>query len=129
MNTSNTQPSEGSKEVDSSPLPRIPKKKQDFTSVQDSSAAAAVASSVSTADNINEPTKNEGGNTKMGNDKTEEAGNNKTTTTSPPKRKPGRPPKDKSPTLAKLSAVAPKSLEGFDPPILRKGDLVRLSNE
>ena len=127
MNTNTTQPSEGSKEGDSS-LPRIPKKKE-FTSVQDSSAAAAASSSVTAAMHTNEPTKNEGGNTKMENDKTEEdtVSNN---TTSPPKRKPGRPPKDKSPTPAKVSAVvAPKSLEGFDPPILRKGDLVRLSNE
>ena len=127
MNTNNTQPSEGSKEGGSS-LPRIPKKKE-FTSVQDSSAAASASSSVTADMHTNEPTKNEGGNTKIENDKTEEDTVNNTTT-SPPKRKPGRPSKDKSPTPAKVSAVvAPKSLEGFDPPILRKGDLVRLSNE
>ena len=126
MNTNNTQPSEGSKEGGPS-LPRIPKKKE-FTPVQDSSAAAAASSSTSDM-HTNEPTKNEGGNTKMENDKTEEDTVNNDTT-SPPKRKPGRPPKDKSPTPAKVSAVvAPNSLEGFDPPILRKGDLVRLSNE
>ena len=124
MNTNNTQPSEGSKEGGSS-LPRIPKKKE-FTSVQDSSAAADASSSTSDM-HTNEPTKNEGGNTKVENDKTEEDTVNNNIA-SPPKRKPGRPPKDKSPTPAKVSAV-PKSLEGFDPPILRKGDLVRLSNE
>ena len=126
MNTNNTQPSEGSKEGGSS-LPRIPKKKE-FTSVQDSSAAASASSSVTADMHTNEPTKNEGGNTKMENDKTDVDVNSNIA--SPPKRKPGRPPKDKSPTPAKVSAVvAPKSLEGFDPPILRKGDLVRLSNE
>ena len=117
----NRQSSEGS---DGSSLPRIPKKKK-FLHTGDPPPAAATAAS--TQINTDAPCSmgGEGGN------EAPNTANNE----SPTKRKPGRPPgaknKPKSPAAAaQVSLPAVKSVsKGHDPTILRKGDLVRLSNE
>ncbi|KAL7541614.1 hypothetical protein ACHAXR_011069, partial [Thalassiosira sp. AJA248-18] len=104
-------------------LPRIPKKKK-FTA--DDNTAAADASSTKEEPIVNNaaPTTATSSNTEGGD---ANKGENKAKETDIVPKKAGRPPKSKA-----FKPIASKNnLDGekFDPPILRKGDLVRLSNE
>ena len=122
----NKQSSEGS---DESSLPRIPKKKK-FLPTGDPPPAAATTASAHININTDTPYNSTGGEGKHNGDETPKAANNE----SPSKRKAGRPPgaknKPKSPAAAQVSSPAKSSSGGFDDhTILRKGDLVRLSNE
>jgi hypothetical protein len=122
----NKQSSEGS---DGSSLPRIPKKKK-FLPTGDPPPAAATTASAHINTNTDTPYNSAEGEGKHKGDEAPKATNDE----SPSKRKPGRPPgaknKPKSPAAAQVSSPAKSSSGGFDDhTILRKGDLVRLSNE
>ena len=109
--TKNRTPSDASGEEMA--LPRIPKKKKYAV------AAEPVATAV-----ITDPINNSMGEaSKMGEDPTTAPKQPETAI-----RKSDRPPKHE---VAKdmVSTLKKSSSEGFDPPILRKGDLVRISNE
>lgn len=120
------QQSEGSNANEGGALPPIPKKKQFAATDDPQGGAAASANSAPSSSCAGE---DGGGNRGDGKDETASAKVDATDSKGEectPKKKPARPPSNQSPAVR---PPQPNGSDKLDPPILRKGDLVRVSSE